>query len=426
MKIKFNYIILTLVSTLLVACNGSTNNSSTTNDYYLINGYIVNPPEEPKLCNVHIVNDKIADICTKPNSRSKTIDVAGKYLIPGLIDGWSYQPNKSYANAYLDYGITSVVSACNSLDRSKDCFETENTPHVFKIGNVFGKDEDDNTYSNETLLKNITKLKESGTKVLDLHYSLNNEQLAYILAHKDKDLSYVGEFGFASYTQAVSEGIDMLIHLERYMLDIAPPEIKEAVAKEPFNTLVMAKYLDFLNNAVLTNYSDYFETLAKVPLMPTISLAYNLADSQADYQIFWDNYVKLYELEDVIPPSTNWPTRMVYFTNITQRNLSEQFAQRNSKILLGSIAPRIGKLPGIGLWQEMDKVQEFTPKPLAEILAGATTYTAQTLKLANVGTITKGYYADILIVKQNPYDYATPYELLENIEGLYLKGTLVK
>lgn len=409
---------------MLVACVGSTH-SSVTNDYYLVNGYVVNPPESPKYCDVHIADDKIVGICVHPNLGSKTVDVSGKYLIPGLIDGWSYQPDASYAKAYLDYGITSVVSACNTGDRPKDCFENQDAPHVFKIANVFGKDDDGNVYSNDRLLENIDRLKESGAQILDLHYSLNNEQLAYVLAHKDRDLSYVGELGLASYSQAVAEGIDMLIHLERYMLDIAPVEIKEAVAKEPFNTQVMGKYIDFLNNASFTQYSSYFEILAKVPLMPTVSLAYNLADSQVEYQVFWNAYVDFYGLKDVVVPPTSWPIRMVYFANITQHNLSLQFAYKKSKILLGSIAPRIGKLPGIGLWQEMDKVQEFTGKSMAEILAGATTYTAKTLKLKNVGAIAAGFSADILVVKSDPYSYASPDELLKGIEGLYLKGLLI-
>lgn len=41
---------------------------------------------------------------------AERVDVRGRYIIPGLIDGFAAINNQAYANAYLYMGITSIIS----------------------------------------------------------------------------------------------------------------------------------------------------------------------------------------------------------------------------------------------------------------------------------------------------------------------------
>jgi hypothetical protein len=42
-------------------------------------------------------------------SGAKTIDISGKFVIPGLNDAFAAQNNQAHANAYLYMGVTSIV-----------------------------------------------------------------------------------------------------------------------------------------------------------------------------------------------------------------------------------------------------------------------------------------------------------------------------
>jgi hypothetical protein len=40
---------------------------------------------------------------------ARIIDIRGKYIVPGLIEGFGIVKNQSYANAYLYMGVTSII-----------------------------------------------------------------------------------------------------------------------------------------------------------------------------------------------------------------------------------------------------------------------------------------------------------------------------
>ena len=56
--------------------------------------------------------EKIGDIRSVPDCSDKvrTINARGKFLLPGLIDGFAAINNQAYANAYLYMGVTTIIA----------------------------------------------------------------------------------------------------------------------------------------------------------------------------------------------------------------------------------------------------------------------------------------------------------------------------
>ena len=62
---------------------------------------------------VLIADNKIAAVGTRSEvtipENANVIDVRGKFIVPGLIDGFSTLNNQAYANAHLYMGVTTIV-----------------------------------------------------------------------------------------------------------------------------------------------------------------------------------------------------------------------------------------------------------------------------------------------------------------------------
>jgi len=65
---------------------------------------------------------------------ARVIDCAGKYIIPGLIDGFAGMNSQGQANAYLYMGVTTVV-AVNDAQRGVIDFAASPAPHQYESRN---------------------------------------------------------------------------------------------------------------------------------------------------------------------------------------------------------------------------------------------------------------------------------------------------
>ena len=62
---------------------------------------------------------------------AKVIDVSGKFIIPGLIEGFGSVANQAFANAYLYMGVT-TVSTVEDNRRGKTFWEANPSPALYK------------------------------------------------------------------------------------------------------------------------------------------------------------------------------------------------------------------------------------------------------------------------------------------------------
>lgn len=70
---------------------------------------------------------------------AKVIDVTGKYIIPGLIDGFATINNLAYANAFLYMGVRTVVVSDNDNSRGEVDYSVSPAPTLYKMERFWGR-----------------------------------------------------------------------------------------------------------------------------------------------------------------------------------------------------------------------------------------------------------------------------------------------
>src|SRR5207253_10352106 len=74
-----------------------------------------------------------------------------------------------------------------------------------------------------------------GGEVLLLYYPLTADQTrAVVKRARELELATIGELGATRYSEAIDAGVDAFVHASRYALELASPEMRDAVAKAPF------------------------------------------------------------------------------------------------------------------------------------------------------------------------------------------------
>lgn len=275
---RINLILLTFVFNFLVF--PEINYAQTT---ALINGTVIDVSNFGESHNdikesvVLMRGDKLIHVGTKNSihipSDVKVMDIKGKYILPGLIDGFGIVLNQSYANAYLYLGVTSIIGIKDLL-MGRSMRNAKPSPFIYKWGMLArGRIR---ILEDDQLIAILEKVKRRDFKILQLMYRLTPEQvkLAVDFCRKNK-IATIGELGHAPYKDAITYGIDAVVHTQRYLLDVAPKSLKAMVANAPFGPH-MSQYNDWLidldlNGVVFRNYAQFFGE-SKVGLMPTLSL----------------------------------------------------------------------------------------------------------------------------------------------------------
>jgi hypothetical protein len=74
-------------------------------------------------------------------SGSTVINVAGKYIVPGLNDAFSTQNNQAQANAHLYMGVTSIVGLDEPHGRRGPLYtDASPSPRVYRLDAISGYD----------------------------------------------------------------------------------------------------------------------------------------------------------------------------------------------------------------------------------------------------------------------------------------------
>lgn len=115
------------------------------------------------------------------------------------------------------------------------------------------------------------------------------------------------------------------------------------------------------------------------------------------------------DMWEVLSGSLEHPERLLYFGQgaryRTMREWGTRFKQlwdSGIRVNVGTDAGTVLNLPTEAMWQEMDIMVEFGAPPM-EVIAAATRRNAEWLGMENeVGTVTAGKLADIIVVDGNP------------------------
>ncbi len=384
---------------------------------------------------------------------SRVIDCTGKYLIPGLVDGFAGMNNQGQANANLYMGVTTVVATQDDHRGHLD-LHANPSPHLYLIDSI-GSTDDDSLLGNhpewarklkdlrdpktqlprsteltpEDTSHQLTEIAKMGTRALWLGHNLTAANTQWILEHAHQlGLVTYGEFTATPYSVGIQAGIDVLLHMGRYELGVVPDELQKPLVEDPEGPASRTAYgyAERLppTDAHLSAYARFLATHHAV-LMPTFSLYYlNLPDHR---NLWKEPAAQLLDPASLLSPSDPKTGETVYPLPIWTRHLpnatthwmeegarhkADQQADRlwaiNQAIfeayphyLAASGAPAQGTMPGISLQTELEMLVRLGLSP-REAIAAATNNYAEQFHWTELGQITPGRRADILILDGDP------------------------
>ncbi|MDT8402608.1 MAG: amidohydrolase family protein [Bacteroidales bacterium] len=360
----------------------------------------------------------------------QVIDATGKFITPGLIDGFGTINNQAYADAYLECGVTSVVGV-ESLRRGELFLDGDPSPDILMLGEV-----GDIKQTDEEIIRKFKYAAEKGFRLMLLMYKLTPSQLALSVDLAGRyGIATIGELGYTSYKKAAELGVQSFVHITRYSLDISPEKLRHAVAEEPFSDDMNSpkwEYYRFLSSLDTADniFKDHTADLGASPvyLIPTLSLLY--LDLPGHSNPWNDPVAKLINPDDINNPADmvtgNHDYKPVYqeaYTSLAvkQMEMANGYIKAGAKHLAGSAADVWGTMPGISLHTELELLEKAGLES-RQLIAAATS----NFSLAygwNRGVIEEGCRADILILNSNP---VVSIKNLRDIDKIILKGKLLE
>jgi hypothetical protein len=377
---------------------------------------------------------------------ARVIDCAGKFLIPGLIDGFAGMNSQGQANAYLYMGVTTVV-AVSDFRRGVIDFSASPSPHLFLLDSIGSTDNwsllakrpewalklreigHRTELSPEDTLRQLADTAQLGTRALWLGHNLTAANSQWIMARaRQMGMATYGEFVATPYDVGVVAGVDVLVHMGRYELGVIPDELQRPLVENSEGPAATTAY-DYTEHLPSTDphLRGYARFLAAhhAALMPTLSVYYA---QLPEHRNLWKEPVaalldpaRVYdstnrESGEMDYPLSPWtrhlPAYIQRWMEESLRKKADQSALRLWHInealfsayphyLAASGAPVQGSLPGISMHTELELLVRLGLSPREALAAATNNYSIQ-FNWNELGQITPGRRADILVVDGDP------------------------
>jgi hypothetical protein len=292
---------------------------------------------------------------------AEVLDVSGKFILPGLVDGFAALNNQAYADAYLAMGVTTIVGVGGG--RRGDLYtEADPGPAVVRLESVGHR-----PLSDAELVAALEALAGQGVKVALLMYQLRPAQIELAVRTAGRlGLATIGELGHATYEQALGSGVAAFVHTTRYSLDAAPRDLASAVAEQPFSDELQSpkwRYYKYLTQMDLgaPAFVRHAERLGagSAFLIPTLSLLYlDLPDPRN----LWNEPVAaILDEKDINNPADRTTGRHSHdaehqeaYTRLGLKELEieKRYVKAGARYLAGSGTDVWGTMPGISLHTE--------------------------------------------------------------------------
>jgi hypothetical protein len=359
----------------------------------------------------------------------KVIDAQGKYILPGLIDGFGSVKNRSFANAYLYMGVTSVIGIEDNR-RGRQEKVSAPSPYVFKWMMI--PPPRTASLSESDLLRALERMKKDRIEVAQLMYPLKPEQLELaVRSCRENRIATIAELGHTPYRRAIASGVDTVVHTQRYLLDLAPEMMRGQVADDPFGP-IMNKYNTWVRRLDLEKrpFREYARFLAQsgIGLIPTLSLyGYFLPGSENPWKEPVAANIDPKDIHQPVNSLTGKPD-VTPEAEGRRRMLSSKFMEIEGgffragvKYLTGSGTVAFGTMPGISLHREIELLTQvgLTNR---QAIAAATGNFSRIFRWPDFGVIKPGSRADILVLDDNPL---ADIQNLKKIHLLLLQGKVI-
>jgi len=357
---------------------------------------------------------------------ARVIDVTGKYVFPGLIDIHIHYADWM-GQLFLSHGVTTVKDLGNDVDWistiSNDIARGKvRGPRILYVGNgLDAPPPNRNTHIGLTdpgVAKRVVQLLYSkGVCAIKVREKITPELLAVVAEESHKlGLPVTGHIKRTDAREAALAGIDGIEHVSGFA-----QAITEAARERPLDQDDRQVLISDLKAFSLIEPSAAEELVAllvsrKVTIAPTMPIWWRMATPHRDdfaredaeyandpslayipdsIRALWANSA-FYEIDD---PLEQAQVELGY-SKVRKVVLSHH--QSGGDIVAGS--DTFFSIPGLSLHRELLLLRDAGLSPL-EIISLATLGNAKFLrKEADLGTITSGKLADIVVVNENPLD----------------------
>jgi hypothetical protein len=388
-------------------------------------------------------------------SGSTRIDAHGKFLIPGLIDGFGALRTQAFGNAYLYEGVTTVYVPTVLPDGGGDgelkiVRNASPGPRLFLGAPMTGYSEEgadpsdkpmldhrlhDQRLSNQQLIARVDKLADQGFRGVTISYDVWPDQVDVIVAEsKQRGLATLAEPAFTTYPYAIHAGVDGLLHNDHYLLELTPPAAQLDRA-DNLNAGSAAYHAVCTVDPASSEVAAYGAQLAKsnTALMPTLSMEAT-ADG-LDVPNPWSTpsaaLIKAADLDNPVDPSAGGAPFLATIPEDRRKPvrdcawhkeaLDARLYQRGAKFLAGSSATDYGIMPGSGLHLELALLHRIGLSP-REAIAAATSNFADIYGWRDIGRIESGRVADVLILDADP---RSDLQALDHIDSMVFRGAVL-
>jgi len=377
---------------------------------------------------------------------ARVIDCTGKFLIPGLIDGFAGMNSQAAANANLYMGVTTVVARADN-ERGYIDFGANPSPHLYLIDSV-GVTDNWSLLAHEPdwvaklhqgtrpveltpddTARQIVDTARLGTRVLLLGPYITAANAQWIIARaRDQHLVTYGELVATPYRVAIEAGIDVLLHANNYDLGVIPDELQTPLVDDPDGPSAVTAY-DYSERIPPTDphlraYAGFIAA-HHAALMPTFSLFYVELPGHRD--LWKEPAAALLNPSSMYHPTDPASGEMLYPLPAWTRHLpatgqrwmeadlqkrADQAALRLWRInqtifsafphyLAASGADALGTMPGVSLHTELELLVRLGLSPREALAAATNNYSLQ-LGWNELGQIAPGRRADILVLDADP------------------------
>jgi hypothetical protein len=397
---------------------------------------------------------------------ARVIDCTGKFLIPGLVDGFAGMNSQGQANANLYMGVTTVVASQDG-QRGRIDFAANPSPHLYLIDSI-GTTDDWSLLAGrpewasrlkvtilpaelnpEDTLKELNDTAKLGTRVLFLGHNLTAANTQWIIARAHQmGLVTYGEFVSTPYSVGLDAGVDVLLHMGRYELGVIPDELQRPLV-DNFQGPAASTAYDYSERLPPTDahLKLYARMIAKHhgALMPTFSLYFLELPEHRD--LWKEPAAAILDPKKMFAPSNqatgemdyplpSWTRRMPggvqRYEEENLRKRADQAAMRLWRInqtifgayphyLAASGASVGGTMAGISLHTELEMLVRLGLSP-REALAAATNNYAIQFGWNELGQIAPGRRGDIVVVDGDP---TTSIWNVRRISALIMDGNVI-
>jgi len=397
---------------------------------------------------------------------ARVVDCTGKFILPGLIDGFAGMNSQGQADAYLYMGVTTIVAVSDAKRGAVD-FSASPAPHLYLMDSVGSTDnwsllakrpewalklrvvDHPRELNPEETLHQLNDTARLGTRAIWLGHNITAANAQWVIARaRQMGLATYGEFIATPYRIGIEAGVDALPHMGRYELGVIPEELQRPLADAPEGPAAATAY-DYAERLPPTHLQlrEYAHFLAShhAALMPAFSISYSLLP---EHRNLWKepaaallDPARVYEpvnraTGEIDYPLALWTRRL---PGMGQRYVEEglrkkagQSALRLLRLnetlfaayphyLAASGAPVRGALPGIGIHTELELLVRLGLSPREALAAATNNYSLQ-FGWNELGLIAPGRRADILVVDGDPTQNIWN---ARRISGLILDGNWI-